>query len=113
MVFLLCFLICALFATFFYAIDLWYFGIFPLAFFVFMMTQSFQNSFSNVKVDEVWYKYSLLLIWFLVMMGLAGLLFFVKIDEIVVYLGLLFLNLFLRMGSYVFGYTDGKKIFEI
>ena len=113
MVFFVCFFICILFALFFYAIDLWYFGIFPLAFFVFMLAHSFQNVFSNVKVDEVWYKYSLLLIWILIMFWFSGLLFFVGIHEITIYLSLFVLNLFLWIGSYVFGYADGKRIFEI
>jgi hypothetical protein len=46
------------------------------------------------------------------MVGLSGLLFFVGISEINVYLCLLVLNLFLWIGSYVFAYADGKKIFE-
>ncbi|MDR0369048.1 MAG: hypothetical protein LBH96_00490 [Candidatus Peribacteria bacterium] len=65
-----------------------------------------------MKVDKVRYNYSLILIWILVMFGLSGLLFFVGIEEIYVYLSLLFLNIFLWIGSFVFSYEDGKTIFE-
>ncbi|MDR0282094.1 MAG: hypothetical protein LBI53_01895 [Candidatus Peribacteria bacterium] len=66
----------------------------------------------KVDIDKMWYTYSLMLIWLLIMFGLAGLLFFVGIGEISTYLTLLLLNLFLRIGSYVFDYKDGKEIFQ-
>ncbi|MDR2415531.1 MAG: hypothetical protein LBD75_02745 [Candidatus Peribacteria bacterium] len=113
MVFLICFLVSALFACFFYAIEVWYLGIFPLIFFLFLFTHGAKKIFSKVEIDEMWYQHSLLLIRILIMVGLSGLLFFIGITEIAVYLCLLFLNLFLLIGSYVFAYTDGKKIFEI
>lgn len=72
-----------------------------------------RNVFSKVKIDEMWYQHSLLLIRILIMVGFSGLLFFIGISEIAVYLCLLFLNLFLLISSYVFAYADGKKIFEI
>jgi hypothetical protein len=112
MVFLMCFIISALFSSFFYAIDLRYFALFPLAFFLFIVIHSLKNLHPKVEVDEIRYKYSLLLIWILVMVGFSGLLFFIGISEIRVYLCLLVLNLFLLIGSYVFNYADGKKIFE-
>ncbi|MDR2540757.1 MAG: hypothetical protein LBD11_03030 [Candidatus Peribacteria bacterium] len=112
MVFLLCSIVCVVFALFFYAIDMWYFGIFPLAFLIFMGVQGVQRLSPTLKIDEVWYKYSLSLIWMLILVGLSGLLFFIGINEIIVYLCLLFLNLFLLIGSYVFDYSDGKKVFE-
>jgi hypothetical protein len=112
MVFFLCFIISALFAVFFYAIDLRYFGLFPLAFFLFMLVHGMKHTLPRLEVDEVWYKYSLLIIWILIMVGLSGLLFFIGIGEIIVYLCLFFFNIFLWVGSYVFRYADGKRIFE-
>ncbi|MDR0607996.1 MAG: hypothetical protein LBG52_06760 [Candidatus Peribacteria bacterium] len=113
MVFLLCCIVCAVFSLFFYAIDMWYFGILPLFFLVFMGVQGVQTHTPTFKIDEVWYKYSLVLIWLLILVGLSGVLFFIGISEIVVYLCLLFLNIFLLIGSYVFDYTDGKRVFEL
>jgi hypothetical protein len=66
-----------------------------------------------MEIAEMRYQQSLFFIWILIMVGLSGLLFFIGISEIVVYLCLLFLNLFLLLGSYVFSYADGKKIFEV
>jgi hypothetical protein len=112
MVFFLCFIISALFGVFFYAIELRYFTLFPLAFFLFMVIHGMRHTLPKLEVDEVWYKYSLLIIWILIMVGLSGVLFFIGINEITVYLCLFFLNIFLRIGSYVFQYADGKRIFE-
>ena len=112
MVFILCFIISALFSVFFYAIDLWYFGLFPLAFFLFILIHGMRNAVPKLDIGVVWYEYSLLLIWVLILVGMSGLLFFIGIEEITVYLCLLALNLFLWIGSYVFSYADGKKIFE-
>ncbi|MDR2189759.1 MAG: hypothetical protein LBP53_00775 [Candidatus Peribacteria bacterium] len=113
MVFLICLLVSLLFACFFYAIDLWYFMLFPLTFFLFMLTHGTRKVFSKIEIDKIRYQHSLLFIWIVIMIGFSGLLFFIGISEISVYLCLLLLNLFLLMGSYVFAYADGKNIFEI
>jgi len=46
------------------------------------------------------------------MIGISGLLFFVGIKEIHVFLSLLVLNIFLRIAAHVFDYQDGKELFE-
>ena len=97
---------------FFYAIDIRYFGLFPLAFFLFVLIHGMRTSLPKVEVNEMRYKYSLLLIRILIMVGLSGVLFFIRIDELIVYLCLFALNVFLWIGSYVFSYADGKRIFE-
>lgn len=112
MVFFLSLFMSILFSFFFYLIDLWYLAFFPIAFFIFVALHSFRWNFSFMKVDQVRYNYSLILIWILVMFWLSGLLFFVGIEEIYVYLSLLFLNVFLWIWSFVFSYKDGKAIFE-
>jgi hypothetical protein len=71
-----------------------------------------RRALPKLEMGEMRYKYSLFFIWVLIMVGFSGLLFFIGVGEIMVYLCLLALNLFLWIGSYVFGYADGKRIFE-
>ncbi|GHW02330.1 hypothetical protein AGMMS50249_1160 [candidate division SR1 bacterium] len=107
------FLMSLIFIAFFYAINLWYFGIFPLAFIIFLLTRYSKDVFSSNSFKPDWYQYSLIGVWFLIMIGLSGILFFIGIDEITVYLSLLILNIFLFLVSYIIPYQDGKRLFEI
>ena len=77
-----------------------------------MLIHGMKDTLPKLEMHEVRYKYSLLLIRILIMVGISGMLFFIGIQELVVYLCLFILNLFLRVGSYAFSYTDGKRIFE-
>ena len=103
----------ALFSTFFYLIGLWYLSLLPLAVFVFILSHGVKNIFSWIKLEILREKRSLILIRFVTMIWLSGILFFIWIQEISVYLTLLIFNIFLRFGSHIFGYEDGKLIFEV
>ena len=103
----------ALFSTFFYLIGLWYLALLPLAVLVFMLSHGIKNIFTWIKLEILWEKWSLILIWLITMIGLSWILFFVWIKEISVYMTLLILNVLLMFGSRIFDYEDGKLIFEI
>ncbi len=103
----------ALFSTFFYLIGLWYLALLPLAVLVFMLSHGIKNVFAGIKLEILREKWSLILIWLITMIGLSGILFFVWIKEISVYMSLLMLNVLLIFGSRIFNYEDGKLIFEV
>ena len=113
MVFLITFFMLALFSTFFYLIWLWYLALLPIAVFIFMLSHWLKNIFTGIKIEILWEKWSLILIWLVTMVWISWILFFVWIQEISVYLILLILNTFLWLWSHVFRYEDGKLIFEI
>ena len=113
MVFLITFFMFALFSAFFYLIWLWYLALLPLAVLVFMLSHGIKNIFTWIKLEILWEKWSLILIWLITMIGLSWILFFVWIKEMSVYLALLILNIILMFWSHIFNYEDGKLIFEI
>lgn len=113
MVFLVTFFMFTLFSTFFYLIGLWYLALLPLGVLVFMLSHWIKNVFTWIKLEILWEKWSLILIWLITMIGLSWILFFIWIKEISVYLSLLILNILLMFGSHIFDYEDGKLIFEI
>ena len=113
MVFLIIFFMLALFSVFFYLIWLRYLAFLPIAVLIFMLSHSLKNIFKGVQIEKLFEKWSLILIWLVTMIWLSGILFFIWIKEISVYLDLLIFNLFLRIWSYVFEYNDGKLLFEI
>ena len=113
MVFLIIFFMFTLFSTFFYLIWLWYLALLPLAVVVFMLSHGIKNIFAWIKLEILWEKWSLIVIWLITMIGLSWILFFVWIKEISVYMLLLILNIILMFGSRIFDYEDGKLIFEI
>ena len=102
-----------LFSTFFYLIGLWYLALLPLAVLVFMLSHWIKNIFTWIKLEILWEKWSLVLIWLITMIGLSWILFFIWIKEISVYLLLLIFNILLMFGSRIFDYEDGKLIFEV
>ena len=102
-----------LFSTFFYLIGLWYLALLPLAVLIFMLSHGIKNVFTWIKLEILWEKWSLILIWLITMIGLSWILFFIWIKEISVYLLLLILNILLIFWSHIFDYEDGKLIFEI
>lgn len=113
MVFLTIFFMLALFSAFFYLIGLRYLSFLPIAVLIFMLSHSLKNVFKWVQIEKLFEKWSLILIWLVTMIWLSGILFFIWIKEISVYLDLLIFNLFLRIWSYVFEYKDGKLLFEV
>lgn len=113
MVFLVIFFMFTLFSTFFYLIGLWYLALLPLAVLVFMLSHWIKNIFTWIKLELLWEKWSLIVIWLITMIWLSWILFFVWIKEISVYLLLLILNILLIFWSHIFDYEDGKLIFEI
>lgn len=113
MVLVITFFMLSLFSTFFYLIWLWYLALLPLAIFVFMLLHWVTNVFKNFKFEILREKRSLIFIRILTMIGISGILFFIWIKEISVYLTLLIINIFLRLWSHVFKYEDWKLIFEI
>ena len=113
MVFLITFFMFALFSTFFYLIWLWYLAFLPLMAFVFMLSHWIKNIFAGIRLEILWEKWSLILIWLITMIWLSWILFFIWIKEISVYLSLISLNIMLMFASHIFDYEDGKLIFEI
>jgi len=113
MVFLITFFMFALFSTFFYLIDLWYLALLPFAVLVFMLSHWIKNVFTWIKLEILWEKWSLILIWLITMIGISWILFFVWIKEISVYMSLLVINVLLMFWSHIFNYDDGKLIFEV
>ena len=103
----------ALFSTFFYLIGLWYLALLPLAVLVFMLSHGIKNIFTWIKLEILREKWSLILIWLITMIWISGILFFIWIKEISVYMSLLILNILLMFGSRIFDYEDGKLIFEV
>ena len=103
----------ALFSAFFYLIGLWYLALLPLGVLIFMLSHGIKNVFTWIKLEILWEKWSLILIWLITMIGLSWILFFIWVKEISVYLSLLILNILLMFGSHIFDYEDGKLIFEI
>ena len=103
----------ALFSAFFYLIGLWYLALLPLGVLIFMLSHGIKNVFTWIKLEILWEKWSLILIWLITMIGLSWILFFIWVKEISVYLSLLILNVLLMFGSHIFDYEDGKLIFEI
>ena len=113
MVFLVTFFMFTLFSTFFYLIGLWYLALLPLAVVVFMLSHGIKNIFTWIKLEILWEKWSLIVIWLITMIWLSWILFFIWIKEISVYMSLLILNILLVFGSHILDYEDGKIIFEI
>ena len=101
------------FSAFFYLIGLWYLALLPLAAFVFMLSHWIRNIFTGIKLEIVWEKWSLILIWLITMIWFSWILFFIWIKEISVYLTILILNIILLFLSHIFNYEDWKLLFEI
>ena len=85
-----------------------------MAFFLFIISHNTAHLFTQKLTQETdRYKYSLLGIRALILIGLAGLMFFIGLSKSTVYLFLLILNAFLFLTSYIVNYADGKVIFEV
>ena len=113
MVIVLSLLISAIFSFFFFAIDLRYFSLFPILFALLSLSYNFKKLHFNIHLQGDFNQYSLYLIWWVLMIGLSGVLLFLWIEEELVFLILIGLNLFLRIWSFIVTYDDGKKLFEV
>ena len=102
-----------LFSAFFYLIWLWYLALLPIAVFIFMLSHWIKNVFTWIKLEILWEKRSLILIWLVTMIWISWILFFIWVKEISVYLTLLILNTLVWFWSHIFKYEDGKLVFEI
>ncbi|MCX6823554.1 MAG: hypothetical protein NT085_00295 [candidate division SR1 bacterium] len=101
------------FVLFFYGIGLRYLAFIPLIFLA--MFFGYYGATKTIKTTgtEVLQKYSLYVAWIIIMAGLVGVFNFFGMDLINSALGLLSLNLLLRIASQLFNYQDGKSVFQI
>jgi len=107
------FIMLAAFVLFFYGIGLRYLWALPLLFFVGLLGY-YTTTFSiKKKWTKFLEKYGMILAWVIILGGLFGLMRFLHIDLLQSLLGLFTFNLIFRLGSYIFGYKDGKLAFQI
>lgn len=101
------------FALYFYSLWVWYLGLIPLLmlFLFFGYTSWFkQPSFSFSSQNIL--RYSLYFAWLIILLSFLGLFSFLNIWFPLSFLWLIAWSSVLRMWSYLFGYEDGKKIFQ-
>jgi len=101
-----------IFSIYFYLIGLWYLCFIPLMFFFVLVWYFTSNMNLKTRAFEVLWKYSLFIAWFIILGGLAILFHFFNFSLINISLILVWMNLFLRIWSYLFNYKDWKSIFQ-
>ncbi|MCX6823268.1 MAG: hypothetical protein NTX91_04750 [candidate division SR1 bacterium] len=67
----------------------------------------------KVKSSDLLQRYSLVVAWLVILAGLVGVFNFFGVDLVNTCLGLIGINLFLWLGSYVVNYEDGKTVFQL
>ena len=101
------------FILFFYGIGLRYFAFIPLLFLGFFFWYYGATQTIKVKWSEVLQRYSLYVAWTIILAGLVGVFNRFGMDLTQTALGLLGLNLLLRVWSYIAKYDDGKSVFQL
>ncbi len=101
------------FVLFFYGIGLRYLAFIPLIFLWFFFWYYGATKTIKVKWSEVLQKYSLYVARTIILAGLVGVLNYFSMDLINIVVGLLSLNLLLRVISYLAKYQDGKSVFQL
>jgi hypothetical protein len=103
----------AAFTTYFYVIWLWYVWFIPLL--VFLITIIYYLSWLSFKsrANNVFQDYGLFMAWIVILLGLFLVLKFFGISIISSFLFIIWLNLLVRIWSYIFKYNDGKIIAQV
>lgn len=103
----------AAFSTYFYVIWLWYMWLIPLL--VFLITTIYYISWISFKssANNVFQDYGLFVARIIILLWLFLVLKFFAISTIIAFLFIIWLNLLLRFGSYIFKYDDGKLIAQV
>lgn len=109
---LLCIWIIA-FMIYFYAIGLWYIGFFPIVLLWILFAYYWVTRDIKIKSSDLLQRYSLVVAWFVILAGLVWVFNFFWIDLVNTCLGLISINLFLWIGSYMIKYEDGKLVFQL
>ena len=101
------------FVLFFYGIGLRYLAFIPLIFLG--MFFGYYGATQTIKVEgkALLQRYALYAARVIIMAGLFGVMTYFGIESIYVALGLLTLNLILRMGSILIDYKDGTLVFQV
>lgn len=99
--------------AYFYAIWLWYVGFVPLLVFLIALIYYISGISLKDRWRNIIQTYWLFLAWIVVMIGLFGVLKFFNIPAVNSWLFLMWLNIFVRIGSYLFKYDDGKALAQV
>ncbi len=103
----------ATFMAYFYAIWLWYVGLVPLLVFLIALVYYISGISFKSKSKDIIQKYGLFFAWIIVLAWLFWVLKFLGIDTIQSWLFLIWLNVLVRVWSYLFRYNDGKTIAQV
>lgn len=98
---------------YFYSIGVWYVGLLPALFFLFLLgyyTSLVSSAMGYVRDRE---KYAIYAAWICILAGIAGVLHFLGMEFIIILLWIVGINAVGRLASYVWEYEDGKRIFQI
>lgn len=98
--------------SFFFLLDVWYFGLLPFFFLLFFFSQGFTDFKLNVPNAVIGDKYGLYLLSLLVFLGAFGILSFLGLQGASALWALLGLSGILRGASYLIPYPDGKELFK-
>ena len=109
---LLCIWIIA-FMVYFYAIGLWFVGFLPIILLGILFAYYGVTRDIKIKSSDLLQRYSLVVAWIVILAGLVGVFNFFGINLVNTCLGLIWINLFLRIGSYMIKYQDGKTVFQM
>lgn len=112
MAYFLVILISLSFISFFALLDVRYFGLLPLFFLIFFLSQGFYEFKVNVSDTLISQKYGLYLLTFLAAIGIFGILTFAGTSNESALWILFTLSGLLRAASYIIPYPDGKELFR-
>ena len=101
------------FILYFYGIGLRYLGFLPIVFLASFISYHGMTSTIKMKSSEALGKYSLYIARIVILTGFVGVLNFFNVDLTNISLTLIGINLFLRIGSYLVDYKDGKSVFGV
>jgi hypothetical protein len=101
------------FIVFFYAIGLWFVGFLPIILLGILFAYYGVTKDIKIKSSDLLQRYSLVVAWLVILAGLVGICNFFGIDLVNTCLVLIWINLFLWLGSYVVKYEDGKLVFQL
>ncbi len=101
------------FLLFFYAIGVRYVGFLPLL--ILGLIFAYYGTLDAIKAkwSDILQRYSLFVAWIIILAGLVWVFNFFWMDITSTCLGLIGINLVLRLWSYLFKYEDGKSVFQL
>ncbi len=101
------------FMVYFYAIGLWFVGFLPIIILAILFAYYGVTQNIKIKSSDLLQRYSLFIAWIIILAGFVGIFNFFWMSLVSTCLGLIGINLFLRLGSYVIKYEDGKMVFQL